>query len=201
MSLDCLQATDIGACLAGGQSHVAEMPGLDAAPRPSAVLLPLFRQHEAWHLLFIRRAENQRDPHSGQVAFPGGRKEECDRDAVATALRESEEEIGLAPQHVQVLGELNAFHTVSNHLVRPVVGCIPWPLELRSDPGEVAHLFSIPLGWLSQPDNHRVETWPRDGHPQARPVVFFERYDDELLWGVSARITLDLIDRLNSSQV
>jgi len=198
LSFNAFNTADFAACLDCEMTHSAEMDALGGNPHPSAVLLPLFRHKNSWHLLFIRRTENERDPHSGQVAFPGGRTETHDTNPVATALRESMEEIGLPPADVEVLGEMGTFHTVSNHLVSPVVGCIPWPLELRHNPSEVARVFSIPLSWLSQPEHYRIENWPKRGHPKARPVVFFDRYDGELLWGVSARITLDFIERLRS---
>jgi 8-oxo-dGTP pyrophosphatase MutT (NUDIX family) len=164
-----------------------------AAPRPAAVLMPLFHHRDAWHLLFIRRAEHDSDRHSGQVAFPGGRHEAGDIDSVATALREASEEIGLDPGRVELLGRLRPMHTVSNYLVTPVVGEIPWPLDLRPDPAEVSRVFSIPLAWLGDPANRRVRTWPSPDHPEARDVVFFDEFDQELLWGVSARITVDLL--------
>jgi 8-oxo-dGTP pyrophosphatase MutT (NUDIX family) len=159
----------------------------------------MFRQREAWHLLFIRRTEHEGDHHSGQVAFPGGRGEAGDLDAVATALREAQEEIGLNPQLVAVLGALPPLHTVSNYLVTPVIGEIPWPLDLTPDPTEVARVFSIPLDWLGNPGNRRVLTWPSEDHPQARDVVFYDTFDQELLWGVSARITVDFLTILSAS--
>jgi 8-oxo-dGTP pyrophosphatase MutT (NUDIX family) len=169
-----------------------EKPNI-SQPRPAAVLLPMFRRLDAWHLLFIRRAEHESDHHSGQVAFPGGRHEPEDADSAATALREAQEEIGLNPAQVTLLGELRPLHTVSNYLVTPVVGEIPWPLDLNPDPVEVARVFSIPLAWLADPGNRRVRTWPSHGHPEAREVVFFDEFDRELLWGVSALITVDFL--------
>lgn len=168
-------------------------------PKPAAVLIPMFRLLDAWHLLFIRRTEHEGDHHSGQVAFPGGGSEPGDADAVATALREAQEEIGLDPDQVVLLGELPPMHTVSNFLVTPVVGEIPWPQDLTPDPVEVARVFSIPLGWLGDPANRRVCTWPSPDHPQAREVVFYDEFDQELLWGVSARITVDFLAVLDGS--
>jgi 8-oxo-dGTP pyrophosphatase MutT (NUDIX family) len=159
----------------------------------AAVLLPLYRRDGAWHLVFIRRTEHPGDPHSGQVAFPGGRREPHDPDSIATALREAQEEIGLAPTAVRVLGALPPFSTVSRFLVTPVVGELDWPQPLRPDAREVARIFSIPLAWLATPGRHRVRAYPHPGHPQVRDVVFFDEYDGEHLWGVSARITLDFL--------
>jgi 8-oxo-dGTP pyrophosphatase MutT (NUDIX family) len=168
-------------------------------PKPASVLIPMFRHLDAWHLLFIRRTEHEGDHHSGQVAFPGGGREPSDSDAVATALREAKEEVGLDPAQVVLLGEMRPMHTVSNFLVTPIVGEIPWPLEVTPDPVEVARVFSIPLAWLGEPANRRVLTWPSPDHPQARDVVFYDEFDQELLWGVSARITVDFLTVLFGS--
>lgn len=173
------------------------MPILEPGePRPAAVLLPMFRHRDAWHLLFIRRTEFEGDHHSGQVAFPGGRHEQGDLNSAATALREAQEEIGLNPELVSVLGEMSPMHTVSNFMVTPVVGEIPWPLDFTPDPVEVARVFSIPLAWLGNSDHRRVLIWPSADHPLARDVVFYDEFDEELLWGISARITVDFIDCL-----
>lgn len=168
-------------------------------PAPAAVLLPLFRRGSRWHLLFIRRAESVNDRHGGQVAFPGGRVEPGDADAVGTALREAQEEVGLPPAAVRVLGCLDVQRTVSNFLVTPVVGLIPWPLSLAPDPKEVSRIFHIPLAWLGDPARHRQVTRPLGPAGGAFPVVYFDRYDGEVLWGVSARFTLRLIQVLAAS--
>jgi len=182
--------------------HAQELPGAPCRePRPAAVLVPMFRHLEAWHLLFIRRTEHPGDHHSGQVAFPGGRREAGDADAAATALREAQEEIGLDPERVVLLGELQPLHTVSDYLITPVVGEIPWPLDLTPDPVEVAWVFGIPLAWLGDAANRRVLTWPTPGHPEARDVVFYDEFDRELLWGVSARITVDFLAVLAGSDL
>lgn len=181
-------------CARARRTASREMPDLmPEEPRPAAVLLPMFRHLNAWHLLFIRRTEYEGDHHSGQVAFPGGQHEQGDSSSAATALREAQEEIGLRPDRVALLGTMRPMHTVSNFLVTPVVGEIPWPLDLTPDPVEVARVFSIPLAWLGNPGNRRVRTWPSPEHPQARDVVFYDEFDRELLWGVSARITVDFL--------
>ena len=101
------------------------------ALRRAAVLLTLYRHGGAWHLLFIRRAEHPRDRHSGEVGFPGGRWQVGDSSWAATALREAQEEIGLESAQVDLLGELRPLPTVSQYLVTPVIGSIPWPQTLR----------------------------------------------------------------------
>ncbi len=170
-----------------------DSPGPRHPLRRAAVLLPLYRRDGAWHLIYIRRAEHERDRHSGEVGFPGGRWQSADPSCAATALREAEEEIGLPRAQVELLGELRPLRTVSHFLVTPVVGCVPWPQELRPEPREVARIFSIPLAWLVGPERHRTRTYPAPDHPEARELVFFDTFDGERLWGVSARITLDLI--------
>lgn len=196
--LDGLDRGVIAGRLQSGRASgrpVREPPGVARRePRPAAVLVPVFRHREAWHLLFIRRTEYPRDHHSGQVAFPGGRREPGDADAAATALREAQEEIGLDSRQVVVLGELRPLDTVvSDYLVTPVVGEIPWPLALKPDPNEVARVFGIPLAWLGDAANRRVATWPAPDHHEAREVIFYDEFDRELLWGVSARITVDFL--------
>ncbi len=180
--------------------HVQELPGAPRRePRPAAVLVPMFRHLQAWHLLFIRRTEYPGDHHSGQVAFPGGQWEPGDADATVTALREAREEIGLDPQRVVLLGALQPLHTVSNYLITPIVGEITWPLDLTPDPSEVARVFGIPLAWLGDAANRRVLTWPAPDHSEARDVIFYDEFDQELLWGVSACITVDFLAVLAGS--
>ena len=199
--LDQLDRTAVSDRLGSGwisATPTRELPGApDRRPRPAAVLLPLFRHREAWHLLFIRRTEYTGDDHSGQVAFPGGRRDPADSDAAATALREAQEEIGLDPKQVRLLGKLRPLQTTSNYLVTSFVGEIPWPLDLTPDPVEVARVFHIPLAWLADPTHRQVRTWPAPDHPEARAVIFYDRFDRELLWGVSARITLNFLATLS----
>jgi 8-oxo-dGTP pyrophosphatase MutT (NUDIX family) len=173
-----------------------ELPPHRLAGEPmqrAAVLLPLYRRDGSWHLVFIRRAEHEQDRHSGEVGFPGGRWQPGDPSCVATALREAEEEIGLPAAQVALLGELRPFRTVSRYLVTPVVGCFDWPQPLKPDPREVSRIFSIPLSWLGTPGRHRVQVYPAPDHPEARDVIFFEEYDGERLWGITARIALDFL--------
>ncbi len=180
---------------------------LPGKPRPAAVLIPLFASNEheelnhTWNVLLTRRTNNVAD-HQGQVAFPGGSADPGDSSPEMTALREAQEEIGLDPSRVKILGKMKSLWTISNYMVTPVVGVIPWPFPIQLEEIEVSRVFSIPLDWLADPKNHEVRyrTIPtpysqvlgREFHP----VIYFQPYQDELLWGVSAEITLRLINIL-----
>jgi len=174
------------------------------APHPAAVLMPMFlAKGGVWQLLFTRRT-NSVNAHKGQVAFPGGGMEPGDDFPDGTALREAREEIGLDPSQVQILGRLEQRLTISNFLVTPVVGLIPAEVPFRLEPKEVSRVFSIPLSWLAEPGHHEirrriVQPTPENGLTQAGeyPVIYFETYDGELLWGVSAEITLRFLHKLH----
>jgi 8-oxo-dGTP pyrophosphatase MutT (NUDIX family) len=162
------------------------------AARPAAVLVPLILDDGRWHLLFTRRTENV-ETHRGQVSFPGGRVEAGDDDAVAAALRETHEEIGVRPEDVRVLGQMDSLLTVTQYLITPVVGVVPWPYPLRPDPIEVAGVFLIPLDWLADPAHLERRTRPAIAGGPDVPVFTYAPYQGNVLWGASARITLDLL--------
>ncbi len=166
-------------------------------PRPAAVLVPLLRRGPEWHVLFIRRATNHQDPHSGQVSFPGGRCEGSDNSFIEAALRETEEEIGLPPREVAVLGRLPSVRTATNFLVHPVVGRIPWPYSFRIQTSEVAEVFTVPLLWLARPE-HRQTRWrhPRLEGSTPVPVYYFRPYQGRVIWGATARVVLLLLAAL-----
>ncbi|MES9858016.1 MAG: CoA pyrophosphatase [Sedimenticola sp.] len=163
-------------------------------PSPASVVMPLFLSESgAWHLLFIRRSEHESDHHSGEVAFPGGKVSVGDMDAVDTAFREAREEIGLDSRQINLLGCMDDYRTISNYLVKPVVVEIPWPLALTPDRREVSRIFSIPLNWLADSANYQVSNRVIDGAELPMKVIRFEPHDGEVLWGVSARLTLNLL--------
>ena len=196
--LDSFNIEDIRARLHAQADTTYDVPPelLSDDTREAAVLVPFLRIDNAWHILYIRRTSFEGDRHSGQVAFAGGKRDDIDDSLLATALREAEEEIGLKARDVEVLGYINHHHTISEFQVRPYVASIPWPYELTPDGVEVARIFTIPLQWLADESNYRTE---HRQHPESQrpwPVVYYDRYDGELLWGATARMTLSLLEVL-----
>jgi 8-oxo-dGTP pyrophosphatase MutT (NUDIX family) len=133
--------------------HSVEKIFSDRQPALAAVLLPLVMREELTLLLTER--STGLSTHSGQIAFPGGRTDETDVDAVDTALREAEEEIALPRRHVEVLGTLPTYVTGSAFIITPVVALVRPGFELKPNPGEVADVFEVPLGFLMNPAHHR----------------------------------------------
>lgn len=190
-ALDQLTEADIAQRLRKGSKPTHDVPV--TACREAGVLVPFVRVGNQWHLLFIRRPASERDFHSGQVAFAGGKRDPQDVDLTATALREAHEEVGIEPAHVQVLGQLSEHHSVSRFRIAPTVGVVQWPYPLNPNPLEVARIFTIPLCWLAQPQHHEIRYRQLGDLPAPVPVVYFREYDNELLWGATARITLSLL--------
>ena len=157
-------------------------------PRPAAVLMPLIRKEDGWHFLFIRRTQHEKDRHSGQVAFPGGHVDAGDKTIESAALREAEEEIGLRPSNVRLLGKLGSYHTISNFEVTGVLAHVHTAFDPQPDKSEVDRIFTIPLSWLATPEN--LERRPRllPGLKNEMDVLYYKEYDNELLWGITARL-------------
>ncbi len=175
-------------------------PGLlSTTLRPAAVLIPFLLVEHAWHILYIHRTANDSDPHSSQVAFPGGGAHPEDTDVQMTALREAHEEVGIQPTDVRILGHLKEYITITSYRVTPVVGVIDWPYPLKLDYKEVSRAFTIPLEWLANPKNYeeRKRSLPSPFPPI--PVIYYQPYLGEVLWGASARITRGLIQLLCES--
>lgn len=126
----------------------------DRELKTAAVLVPLVQREHGLNVLLTRRADHLRD-HAGQISFPGGRAEPWETDPAQTALREAQEEVGLPPESVEIIGRLPAYTTVTSYLVTPVVGLITPPLHLQIDPFEVAEAFEVPLRFLMTPAHHR----------------------------------------------
>jgi 8-oxo-dGTP pyrophosphatase MutT (NUDIX family) len=156
--------------------------------KAAAVLIPLVWQDEEWHLLYTRRTDTV-ESHKGQVSFPGGAADEGETTPEQTALREAEEEIGLDPGDVRVLGRLTNLITITCFRVTPVIGVVRWPVVFRVGEHEVARIFTIPLEWLANPANRWEFTRPGT----TRSLIAYHPYDGELLWGATARMTVDFL--------
>jgi len=165
--------------------------------RKASVLMGLFEQHNEIYLAFIRRANTLR-AHRGEIAFPGGAVDPTDVSLIQTAMREAQEEIGLDPSRVEVLGIMQpVFTVVSNFLITPVVGYLPeGPGLLQLQTSEVAEVLLLPLQRLADPAIFHTEEWMRDG---MRRTVYFYDYGSYRIWGATARILNGLLQLLDDS--
>ena len=157
----------------------------------AAVLVPLLRHDDEWHILYTRRTDRV-ESHKGQVSFPGGACDEGETAPEQTALRETEEEIGIHPSDVRILGRLNPMETISSYRVTPVVAVIRWPVVFRPADAEVARVFTMPLLWLAERSNR----WEFHMPGQKRGVIVYHPYDGETLWGATARMTVEFLEIL-----
>lgn len=177
------------------RAHSFGEPPLLPGFRPAAVLIPLVWHTGEWNLLFTRRTETVQR-HKGQVSFPGGASDPGDLTPEDTALREAHEEIGLQPQDVCILGRLGHLATISNFLVTPVLARIPFPYPFQLSQDEVSRVFTIPVRWLADPA-HREERPRTLPNGLVENNIYYQPYDGEILWGISARITVELLDTLD----
>jgi 8-oxo-dGTP pyrophosphatase MutT (NUDIX family) len=152
--------------------------------------VPLLLDQAGWYVLVTQRT-NDVEYHKGQISFPGGACDREDTDIVQTALREMYEEIGVAPQSVEVLGILDDMRTISRFVITPVVGVIPHPYPYRINPGEVQAVVEVPLSFLRNPENLHTQQIELDG--RIEDVLFWD-YGEYTIWGATARILKGLLD-------
>ena len=176
------------ACVRGDEGAVDPARARAHRRTPAAVLIGLVARAEGPAVLLTERTEHLRD-HAGQVSFPGGRIEAKDASAAAAALREAEEEIGLAPARVEVLGELAPYDTITGFRVHPVVGWIEPPLALRLDRFEVADAFEVPLRLVLDPARQQRQSYRRGPLTRAYYVI---AYPGHFIWGATAGILVNL---------
>ena len=173
-------------------NFVQEEGGEDLPLTPAAILFPIVLRDDGQTVLLTQRTAHLRD-HAGQIAFPGGRVEAGDASPLHTALRETEEEIGLPRTQIDILGYLPEYRTGTGFRVTPVVALVRPPFELVLDPFEVAEAFEVPLAFLLDPANHQRHSLHYRGalrHFIAMP------YGDYFIWGATAGMIRALTERL-----
>ena len=164
--------------------------------KPAAVLIPIQERQDGDYLVLTKRADHL-PTHKGQIAFPGGRVDAGDADVVQTALRESQEEIGIDPERVRILGRLDEFTAGYGLIVTPVVGVIPAHCEFRLDPAETTAVASVPIRSLMEQPNFTLDPRPSPGgHPSYH--FYVNGWD---VWGVTARIIAQFLELVYDFQV
>lgn len=166
----------------------------DRKLRPAAVLIAIIERKSGWNMILTKRSPNLKH-HPGQVAFPGGKVDKTDKTALAAALRESNEEIGLASDSVTVLGELDAHETVTGFTVSPFIGVIQGDFTAVPEQGEVEEVFEVPLNFLLELNNISVQA--RSWHGRKREY-YTVPYGPYYIWGATARIIYGLAQRVTA---
>jgi 8-oxo-dGTP pyrophosphatase MutT (NUDIX family) len=183
--------------LAPSATEVVQEAGADNLPlTPAAVLFPIVQRADGYTVLLTQRTAHLKD-HPGQISFPGGRVEPEDTSAIHTALRETEEEIGLSRACIEVLGFLPEYRTGTGFQVTPVVALLRPPFDLLPDPFEVAEVFEVPLSFLLDTENHKRHAIHHRG---ALREYFAMSYGDYFIWGATAGMIRSLTDRLGLSR-
>ena len=163
-------------------------PDYSDALTASAVLLIIHKLEQQWHLLLTTRAEHL-SSHAGQISFPGGRFEDLDQNLVATAIRETEEEIGLASKYLDVISQLDAQTTLTGYRIFPYIAVIDELPLLTIDPGEVVDVFSVPLNYLIDSNNHQLESAFYQGEKRSYYKITWQ---DKIIWGATAEMIVKL---------
>lgn len=189
---DPVEAAEFRQVLRGDHDFNPGMSPPSTALRPAAVLVPLIDHPQGMAVLLTQRTAHL-TAHAGQISFPGGRIEDDDADAVAAALRESEEEVGLPPDRVAVIGRLDTYITGTGFEITPIVGIVEPPYPMAIDPFEVEEAFEVPLSFILDRRNHqRVE---RQSAGRTRSF-FILPYEGRNIWGATAGILVNLAEVL-----
>ncbi|MFQ5755217.1 MAG: CoA pyrophosphatase [Acidiferrobacterales bacterium] len=184
---------------ANGPARVGDLKPLSGAEAsrsliPAAALVPLVDRPGGMTLLLTQRTKHLHD-HAGQISFPGGRVEAHDESPIATALRETKEEIGLTPEFVEVVGYLDLYETGTGFLITPVVGIVSPGFTLAPDEFEVADIFEVPLSFVLDPRNHRRKSMFYKGTKRTYHVI---EYRERYIWGATAGMLINLYKKLSN---
>jgi 8-oxo-dGTP pyrophosphatase MutT (NUDIX family) len=156
--------------------------------RPASVLVPLVRREPGITVLLTQRTEDM-PSHAGQIAFPGGRRQAEDIDATATALRETEEEVGLTRDFIEVIGPMDQYRTGTGYEITPIVGIVTPGFTMRADPREVADVFEVPLDHFLDERNHRIDSRVWQGRERR---YYAMPYGERYIWGATAGMLKNL---------
>jgi 8-oxo-dGTP pyrophosphatase MutT (NUDIX family) len=159
---------------------------------PAAVLVPIVERQGGLTILLTQRTDHL-SAHAGQISFPGGRMEDIDASVADAALRETEEEVGLHRQHIELVGQLDLYVTRTGFEVTPVVGIVTPPFAIKPDPFEVAEVFEVPLSFIIDPKNHQKQSRQYKGIERQFYVL---PYEDRYIWGATAGMLVNLSEVL-----
>ncbi|WP_340680398.1 CoA pyrophosphatase [Paraglaciecola sp.] len=165
--------------------------------RPAAVLVPIIEHDTDMTVLFTVRASHLKH-HGGQISFPGGKQESSDPDLIFTALRETQEEIGIDPSQVEIIGQLPRYRTISRYEVVPYIGFVRGPINLILDPNEVALTFEVPLAYLLDKNNHLIH-WVK--RKEIQYPIYFIPWQDKNIWGATAAFVRNLANHFHSHTI
>ncbi len=179
--------------LAHRQRKVIDHPALTRA----AVLVPLFNKLDECHILFTRRTQHVRY-HKGQISFPGGMFDEDDQDLTRTALREAFEEIGLEEKDVHIIGGLDDIVTVTDFIVTPFVGHIPYPYRFKLSEIEIDELIEVPLSSLLDPECFSEK---ENDDEYGKRMIYTYQYGKHAIWGATALILKQLLELISTSRL
>lgn len=168
-----------------------------AHQKPASVLIPFYETDAGLSLVFMMRPDYP-GAHGAQISFPGGKRDPGDADDLDTALRETEEEIGVRQEDIEIWGRLSTFQTnVSAYCVTPFVGRIPYPYDLKPDPEEVERLIIVPFSRILDPDNSTYGDFEFRGYTFPSYMYY---YKEDVIWGFTARILKSLTTLLRTGQ-
>lgn len=164
----------------------------------ACVLVLLYLQNEQWNIILMERTHTPNDKHAGQISFPGGRFEETDITPKHCALREAQEEIGIDPNKITVIGEMTELYIpVSGFQVLPFLGYTTQPLDFTAQPSEVKHILIPPLSMLTNPDNLKFMDKKLNNQTTLYDIPYYDVMGREV-WGATAMIISELVEILNT---